>query len=224
MKDPLTPDHRGWPRQLDDLDEERPRQLWVSGMADVRLLALRSVGIVGARNATSYGLDVAGRLAAELTASGWTVVSGAAFGIDSAAHRGALAAGGPTVAVTAGGVDVPQPRAHTALFARISESGAVCSEAAPGTTPQPYSFLRRNRLIAALTRATVVVEAAARSGALNTAEWAETLGRPVLALPGSVTSPMSVGTHRLIRGGAARLVTDVADILSILEDDRPKSG
>lgn len=213
----LTPDVGGWPRQLDDLDDERPRRLWVSGVGDLRLLAVRSVAVVGARNATSYGLDVAARIAAGLTAAGWTVVSGAAFGIDSAAHRGALAAGGPTVAVTAGGVDRPTPRSHTALFARIAESGSVCSEADPGSVPQGFSFLRRNRLIAALTRATVVVEAAARSGALNTAVWAETLGRPVLAVPGPATSPMSVGTHRLIREGMAQLVTDTDDVLAVVE-------
>ncbi|MFN8126082.1 MAG: DNA-processing protein DprA [Candidatus Nanopelagicales bacterium] len=210
------PDDPGWPRQLADLEHDTPRRLWITGAGDLRLLAVRSVAIVGARNATSYGLQVAARLAADLAGAGWTIVSGGAFGIDAAAHRGALAAGGATVAVTAGGVDVPTPRSHAALFAQIVDAGAICSEAPPGRTPQAFSFLRRNRLIAALTRVTVVVEAGARSGALNTAEWAQTLGRPVCAVPGPVTSPMSAGTHRLVQEGQARLAVDADDILAVL--------
>lgn len=214
----VRPGGPAWPRQLDDLEHEAPPRLWVTGNGDLRLLALRSVAIVGARNATSYGITVAGGLAAELAAAGWVTVSGAALGIDSAAHRGALAAGGATVAVMAGGVDVPVPRSHAGLLERIRDTGALVSDRVPGTTPRKDSFLARNRLIAALTRATVVVEAGNRSGALNTAQWAELLGRPVLAVPGPCTSPMSRGTHTLIRSGRASLVRDVLDVLAAVGD------
>lgn len=213
----LHPDRRGWPSQLDDLESSAPRQLWVSGCGDLRLLALRSVAIVGARNATAYGIAMAGMLAAELSAAGWCVVSGAAFGIDSAAHRGVLAADGSTVAVMAGGVDVPVPRSHASLLALIAENGLVISEYGPGVGPRRPSFLERNRLIAALTRATIVVEAGHRSGSLNTAEWAALLGRRVLAVPGPASSAMSRGTHDLIRRGVATLVQDCSDVLAAVD-------
>ena len=183
----IRPQTAQWPQQLADLDSGAPTRLWTSGTGHLRLLALRSVAIVGARNATPYGMTVAGAVAAELTAAGWLVVSGAAFGIDAAAHRGALAAGGATIAVMAGGVDVPVPRSHAPLLARINDQGLLVSEYPPGTMPRKHSFLERNRLIAALSRATIVVEAGSRSGSLNTADWAATLGRPVLAVPGPVT-------------------------------------
>ncbi len=214
----IRPATAQWPQQLVDLDSSAPSRLWTSGAGDLRLLALRSVAIVGARNATPYGMTVAGAIAAELTAAGWLVVSGAAFGIDSAAHRGALAAGGSTIAVMAGGVDVPVPRSHAPLLARINDQGLLMSEYPPGTRPRKHSFLERNRLIAALSRATIVVEAGSRSGSLNTADWAATLGRPVLAVPGPVTSPMSRGTHRLIRDRSATLVQDADDVLTALAE------
>lgn len=207
----------GWPTQLDDLGEARPQRLFVAGVGDVRLLALRSVAIVGARSATPYGLSVASSLAADLAACGWVVVSGGAFGIDAAAHRGALTAGGCTVAVLASGVDMPTPRSHAPLLARISASGLLVSERPLGYLPRAHDFLHRNRLIAALTRAVVVVEAGSRSGALHTANCASTLRRPVAAVPGPVTSALSVGTHRSIREGQAVLVTDVSDVLELLE-------
>lgn len=210
-----------WPSQLADLDEAAPTRLWLEGTGQLRLIALRSVAIVGARNATAYGVTTAGSLAAQLTGAGWLVVSGAAFGIDSAAHRGALAAGGATVAVMAGGVDIPVPRSHAPLLERIRDQGMILSEYPPGTPPRKAAFLERNRLIAALTRATVVVEAGTRSGALNTADWAGALGRPVLAVPGPASSPMSRGTHRLIREGAATLVQDGDDVLTALEGTSP---
>jgi DNA processing protein len=212
----LLPDTATWPRQLMDLDTSCPTRLWLQGTADLRLLALRSVAIVGARNATPYGVTTAGTLAAELTEAGWLVVSGAAFGIDSAAHRGALAAGGATIAVMAGGVDVPVPRSHTPLLERIREHGLIVSEYPPGTMPRKSAFLERNRIIAALTRATIVVEAGVRSGSLNTADWALTVGRPVLAVPGPASSPMSRGTHRLIREGVATLVQDATEVITAL--------
>lgn len=214
----LLPETALWPSQLDDLESDAPRRLWVDGVGDLRLVALRSIAIVGARNATPYGIAMAGSLAAGLTAAGWTVVSGAAFGIDSAAHRGALASGGLTVAVMAGGVDVPVPRSHATLLARIGVEGLIVSEYPPGTVPRRHSFLERNRLIAALTRATIVVEAGHRSGALNTADWAATLGRPVLAVPGPADSPASRGTHALIRRGEATLIQDVDDVLAALPE------
>ncbi|HLR93036.1 MAG TPA: DNA-processing protein DprA, partial [Jiangellaceae bacterium] len=152
-------------------------------------------------------------LGADLTLAGWTVVSGAAFGIDQAAHRGALAAGGSTMAVLACGADQVYPSSHTRLLERITAEGAVVSELPPGATPTRARFLSRNRLIAGMTRGVTVVEAARRSGALSTATWAAKLGRPVAALPGPVTSALSVGCHDLVRHGAGTLATDAAEVL-----------
>ncbi|MDP4013026.1 MAG: DNA-processing protein DprA [Candidatus Nanopelagicales bacterium] len=205
-----------WPTQLGDLDSE-PSGLWVSGPGNLRLLALRSVAIVGSRAATPYGLRTAGEIAGRLADAGWVIFSGAAFGIDAAAHRGALAVGGPTVAVLAGGVDVASPSSHEPLIARIRDSGAVVSERPLGETPRAHSFLVRNRLIAALCRSVIVVEAGRRSGALNTARQAEELGRQVLAIPGPVTSSASEGTHELIKGRRAELVTCAQDVLELIE-------
>jgi DNA processing protein len=175
----------------------------------------RSVAIVGSRASTAYGEHVAGELAAGLGERGWAVVSGGAFGIDAAAHRGALAVEGLTVAVLACGVDRPYPAAHGSLFARIAEAGLVLSEWPPGCAPLRHRFLVRNRLIAGLTRGTVVVEAAARSGAQATAKRAHRLGKEVLVVPGPVTSAMSVGCHELLREpeGGARLVASAAHVL-----------
>ncbi len=218
----------GWPSQLADLEDHAPARLWVGGDGDLRLLALRSIAIVGSRNASAYGLGVADRWAADLAAAGWTVVSGAAFGIDAAAHRGALTAGGATVAVMAGGVDVAVPAAHARLLRQIGDQGLVVSEHAPGVAARRYSFLERNRLIAALTRATLIVEAAPRSGALNTADWAAALGREVLAVPGPVHSATSRGCHRLIRDGGATLVQDPDEVLArisaVTGQGRPSPG
>ena len=183
--------------------------------AELRVAAVRSVAVVGARAATQYGLHVASDLATDLASRGWAVVSGGAYGIDSAAHRGALAAEGSTIAALAFGVDVAYPRGHASLFARIrAEGGVLVSEFPPGATPTKPRFLMRNRIIAALTRGTVVVEAAYRSGALNTAAVARRLGRPVLVVPGPVTSAQSVGCHRLARGDdPARIVTDASEVI-----------
>lgn len=176
-----------------------PLALWVRGGARLDALADRSVAVVGARASTAYGEHVAGELGHQLGQRGWTVVSGGAFGIDAAAHRGALAADAATVAVLACGVDRAYPAAHAALFHRIAESGLLVSEWPPGAAPLRHRFLVRNRLIAALTRGTVVVEAAARSGAQATARRAQRLGRQVMVVPGPVTSAMSVGCHELLR-------------------------
>jgi DNA processing protein len=208
----VVPGDLEWPQQLDDLGDAAPWALWVRGTVDLRLQALRSVGVVGARAATPYGTHVASTFASDLASAGWAVVSGGAFGIDAAAHSGALAAGGITVAVLACGVDVSYPPRHDALFARIAADGLLVSEVPPGAAPHRTRFLVRNRVIAALTRGTVVVEAALRSGALSTAHDAERLGRPVLVVPGPVTSAMSQGVHRELRRGALA-VTSAAEII-----------
>lgn len=190
-----------------------PIALWVRGHAEFVPLLERAVAVIGARAATPYGEHCATDLAFGLAERGWTVVSGGAYGIDRAAHRGALAAGGPTVAFLAGGLDAPYPRGNAALFRRIADAGALVSEWPAGTTPQRLRFLARNRLIAAVSAGTVVVEAAARSGTSNTASQARKLGRVVMAVPGPITSAMSVGTHQLIREKDARLVTRVDEVL-----------
>ncbi len=204
-----------WPSQLDlpaPWSNQRPLALWVRGEADMRLSCLRSVAVVGARAATTYGASVATELAASLAEKGWTVVSGAAFGIDAAAHRGALAVGGVTVAVLACGADVSYPRSHDALLRQIGDEGVVVSELPPGCAPSRMRFLVRNRIIAALTRGTVVVEAALRSGARSTAGHAGHYGREVMAVPGPVTSALSAGCHETIREGAL-CVTGAADVI-----------
>jgi DNA processing protein len=192
-----------------------PLALWVRGPVRLDELVDRSVAIVGSRASTAYGEHVAAELGHRLGERGWTVVSGGAFGIDAAAHRGALAAEAPTMAVLACGVDRPYPAAHGALFGRIAECGLLVSEWPPGCAPLRHRFLVRNRLIAALTRGTVVVEAAARSGAQATARRARALGRQVLVVPGPVTSAMSVGCHELLRDEetGARLVASAEHVI-----------
>lgn len=190
-----------------------PVALWLRGNGDLAALTVRGVAVVGARASTTYGTEQAAQLAFDLAERGWTVVSGGAFGIDAAAHRGALSAGAPTIAVLAGGIDRHYPAAHAALFERIAQDGLLVSEWPPGCVPYRHRFLIRNRLIAALSAGCVVVEASARSGARHTAGRAEQLGRPVMAVPGPVTSAMSVGTHALLRDTEARLVTGVEHVI-----------
>lgn len=214
----VCPGEAEWPSQLDDLGVEAPHALWLRGPGDLRYGCLRSVAVVGARAATPYGIRTASDLGAELADRGWTVVSGAALGIDAAAHRGALAAtppesGAPTVGVLACGVDVPYPPRNEALLAELARRAVLISEWPPGTHPTRGRFLVRNRVIAALTRGTVVVEADLRSGSLNTAGYAEQLNRPVLALPGPVGSRMSRGCHRWIRDGRAVCATDAEEVI-----------
>jgi DNA processing protein len=213
----VAPGHAEWPGQLDDLGDARPLGLWVRGRPGLRMWALRSVAVVGARACTEYGTHVAATLAAGLAEQGWVVVSGGAYGIDGAAHRGALAAGGATVAVLASGVDRPYPRGHAALIDRIAEQGLVVGELPPGDHPTPSRFILRNRVIAALTRGTVVVEAACRSGSLATARAAQRLGRYTMGVPGPVTSALSTGVHELLRGEAA-LVTEAAEVVELVGD------
>lgn len=219
----VVPGDEEWPVQLDDLLrvptlQDRggpPIGVWVRG--PLRLDALAdSVAVVGSRSATTYGADLAGSISAVVARAGSPVVSGAAFGIDNAAHRGALAGGGRTVAVLACGADRVYPQAHRDLIEHLAREGAVVSESPPGWAPTRIRFLSRNRLIAALTAGTVIVEAAARSGALNTANWAARLNRSLMGVPGPVTSAPSQGVHQLIRTGAATLVTSGADVLELV--------
>lgn len=215
-------DDPGWPRALDDLDHVEPLHgtsgaplgLWVRGTGDLGAMCRRSVAVVGARDCTTYGAEIASDIGADLADAGWTVVSGAAFGIDGCAHRGALSMARPTVAVLACGADVDYPRAHSSLLERIADHGLVVSEQAPGASPTKGRFLTRNRIIAALTAGTVVVEAAVRSGSLNTLGWADQLGRTTMAVPGPVTSQQSGGAHAAVREGKAILVTGGADVMA----------
>ncbi|MFJ4619332.1 DNA-processing protein DprA [Streptomyces sp. NPDC088812] len=206
-----------WPRPLDDLGDARPLGLWVRGGPSLRMWALRSVAVVGARACTEYGAHMALTLAAGLAERGWVVVSGGAYGVDGAAHRGALGAGGATVAVLACGVDRPYPRGHTELIGRIAAQGLVVGELPPGDHPTPSRFVQRNRVIAALTRGTVVVEAAHRSGSLVTARAALRLGRHTMGVPGPATSALSAGVHELLRQEAV-LVTDAAEVIELVGD------
>lgn len=210
----VVPGDAEWPDGVASLPVP-PVCLWLRGPGHLAGLLGRSVSIVGSRACTPYGLHVAGEAAAGVCERGFTVVSGAALGIDGAAHRGALAAQSPTIAVLAGGVDRAYPTAHSALIDAIAADGVLVAETAPGGAPSRSRFLVRNRLIAAFTGGTVVVEAAVRSGALNTARTAAEIGRPVGAVPGPVTSMMSSGTHQLIRDGIAVLVTDAGEIAEL---------
>lgn len=227
----VVPGDPGWPESaLAPLDRPRGRRrggtggvatalrplgLWWRGPADPGRVLTRAVAVVGTRAPTAYGRTVAADLAAGVATEGFTVVSGGAFGIDAAAHRAALGVGGCTIAVLAGGVDRHYPRGNDTLLRAVADSGAVVSAQAPGTGVTRYRFLDRNRLIAALTGATVVVEAAARSGALSTAAWASALDRPVGAVPGPVTSIASVGCHLLIRDRGATLVGRTEDVVEL---------
>lgn len=220
----LCPDDPGWPDALADLDHLEtlhgtsgaPVGLWVRGKGSLAQLSAGSVAIVGARECTTYGAEVASELSADCADAGFTVVSGAAFGVDGCAHRGALLMNKPTVAVLACGADVDYPVGHSALIAEIAKTGLVVSEQAPGAHPLKGRFLSRNRIIAALSQGTVVIEAAVRSGSLNTLNWADQLGRTTMALPGPVTSQQSSGTHEAIRSGKAVLVTNGKDIVEEL--------
>ena len=205
-----------WPSQLADLGDAQPYALWLRGSADLRFSCLHSVAIVGSRAATAYGCYVAAEFGASVAERGWSVVSGAAFGIDVAAHRGALGTDGVTIAVLACGVDVPYPAAHEELLDAIAAQGVVVSEWPPGRQVSRLRFLVRNRVIAALATGTLVVEAADRSGALNTARNARDLSRRLMAVPGPITSDMSVGCHRIVREWQGVLVTSADEVMEHL--------
>ena len=208
----IIPGDAEWPTQLSDL-ESPPIALCLRGSGDLRTIALSSIAIVGARAASGYGVRLASEIALQLGERGWNTISGAAYGIDAAAHRGALLSGAQTAAVLASGVDQPYPSGHVSLFEAIRADGVLVSEVLPGVGPTRGRFLVRNRVIAALTRGTLVVEAALRSGSLRTAGDAMALNRPVMAMPGPVTSPTSAGCHRLVMEHKAELVTELDDVL-----------
>ncbi|AGZ53067.1 DNA-processing protein DprA [Mycobacterium kansasii] len=206
-----------------------PMVLWARGPARLDEVVSRGAAIVGTRAATAYGEHIAADLAAGLAEHDVAVISGGAYGIDGAAHRAALNCDGTTVAVLAGGIDVPYPAGHSSLLHRIGEHGLLITEYPPGVRPARYRFLTRNRLVAAVAGAAVVVEAGLRSGAANTAAWARALGRAVGAVPGSVTSSASAGCHVLLRDGA-ELITRADDIVELvghmgeLAAEQPRPG
>jgi DNA processing protein len=237
----ITPDDAEWPVLAfaafrGAAGRARPRGgppmvLWALGPARLDEITQRAAAVVGTRAATTYGEYVAGNLADGLAEHDVAVVSGGAYGIDGAAHRAALSADGITVAVLAGGIDIPYPAGHSALLHRIGQHGLLFTEYPPGVRPARYRFLTRNRLVAAVAGAAVVVEAGLRSGAASTAAWARALGRVVAAVPGPVTSSASAGCHALLRNGA-ELVTRADAVVELVgrigelapEEPRPTSA
>lgn len=215
----LVPGEAGWPVSLTDLGDAAPYALWVKGDPELLTSSLASrVTMTGARAASAYGVHVATELSAELASEPRILISGGAYGVDGAVHRAALATRrGSTIAVLAGGVDRYYPAGHHELLGRIAENGLVLSEMPPGAAPTRHRFLSRNRLLAALGGATVIVEAGVRSGSLNTAFLASDLGRPVGAVPGPVTSAASAGCHRLLREDFATIVTSAQDVTTLLD-------
>ena len=207
----LSPEDESWPRALNDLVAP---PIGLITTAPIRQSS--SVAIVGTRNPTSYGARVASEFAAGFVDREWSVISGGAYGIDTAAHQGALAAEGFTIAVLASGISVNYPAGNERLFAQIRESGALISEVMPDVKARPERFLTRNRIIAALSLGTLVVEAAFRSGSLRTAREAASLYRTVMAIPGPITSPTSDGCHRLIQERCAEIVTSPADAIELM--------
>jgi DNA processing protein len=220
----LVPGDDDWPVGVDELGDHAPHALWARGDRAILGRLERSIALVGARAATGYGEHVTIEAASGLADRGFTIVSGAAYGIDGIAHRAALASSGPTVAFLAGGVDRFYPAGHEALLTRIVERGVVVSEVPPGTAPTQWRFLQRNRLIAAASSATVVVEAGWRSGSLNTAGHAATLGRPIGAVPGPVTSAASAGCHRMLREMPAVCVTNADEMAELVPQARTTPG
>lgn len=215
----VIPEDPDWPEQLDDLGVNRPIAVWGRGERAKLTGLVRSVAVVGSRNASAYGAAVTRDITHQVSGEGWCILSGGAYGIDAAAHSAALTAGAgepPTAAVLACGVDRFYPSANADLLSRIEEHGLLLSEVPLGSSPTRYRFLQRNRLIAALSRATVVTEAAWRSGSLNTAHHAEGLSRDVAAVPGDVLSGGSAGCHKLIREDHAVLVSNGAEVLELL--------
>jgi DNA processing protein len=224
----VVPGDSEWPAPVDDLAQLEPGTddidkhsapplcLWVRGDRSLSEAFTRSVAIVGARAATPYGTQVSSNLAQDLATGGWTIVSGGAFGVDAAAHRGALAAGGVTVAVLACGIDRPYPVGNAALFDQIISHGLLVSAWPPGAEPLRHRFNIRNWLTAT-SSGTVLVEGTARSGGVQTAGRALDLQRPAMVVPGPVTSVMSAGCHAVLRAhAAARLVTSASEVITEL--------
>lgn len=218
----LTPEQSGWPAGVNDLGFHKPVALWCRGQHSALGGFENSIAVVGARASTGYGEHVTMETVSALAERGVAIVSGAAYGIDGMAHRSALAAGGTTMAFLAGGVDRFYPSGHDALLGRIIESGLILSELPCGFAPTKWRFLLRNRLIAASTQATVVMEAGWRSGSLNTANHAASLNRPLGAVPGPVTSASSAGCHRLLREYDAVCVTTASEMLELLPGFAPE--
>jgi DNA processing protein len=195
-----------------------PDRLWAYGHGSLTALTERAVGVIGSRASTEYGNFAASQLAYDLSGQGVTVVSGGGFGIDATAHRAALAAETATVVVSASGLNRSYPPAHAGLFERIARQGVVLSAADPDAPVRRPQFLVRNQLMAALSQAVVVVEAARHSGSLGLAQFARSLGRPVFAVPGPITSSTSTGCHQLLRDGQAQLCSSAADVLDALDE------
>lgn len=210
----LTPEMTGWPAGLSDLGDHAPMLLWTKG--DPGTLRSNMLAVVGARASTAYGEHVTHEIVEYGVSLGTVIVSGAAYGIDAVAHRAALSLGQQTVAVLAGGIDRYYPAGHVNLLTRIEEQGVVCAEVPPGVAPTRWRFLQRNRLIAALSQATVVTEAGIRSGSINTAGHAAQLGRRLGAVPGPITSATSTGCHRLIREYGATMIASRSDLQCLL--------
>lgn len=212
----ITPTSKYWPAQFEDLQLGAPHCLWLRGKSETLQLANQSLAVVGSRQATSYGEWVTTEIVSAAAAESIAVISGGAYGIDAVAHRAALATDTPTVAIMAGGVDRLYPSGNAELLARVIQNGLVISEQAPGSNPTKWRFLQRNRLIAALATATIVVEAGKRSGAINTAHHAMELGRPLGVVPGPISSPTSVGCHNLIREDPESLLTSAQDAINLV--------
>ena len=212
----VTPEDVDWPQSLNDLAAP-PIALLIKGQRENLALLENSISIVGTRNPTSYGLRIAGDFGVGVADHEWAVVSGGAIGIDAAAHKGCLVGEGITVAILGGGFNKNYPATHERLFAEICESGILISEVMPDVPAIPHRFLTRNRLIAGLSKATVVVEAAFRSGSLRTARDAAEIFRPVMAVPGPINAPTSEGCHRLIVERVAELVTSVSEIMELVK-------
>ncbi|CAB4759107.1 unannotated protein [freshwater metagenome] len=212
----LTPEDVDWPVSLNDLAAP-PIALLIKGQREYLPNLINSISIVGTRNPTPYGRRIAEDFGAGVADHEWAVVSGGAIGIDAAAHNGCLVGEGVTVAILGGGFNKNYPAAHEKLFAEISESGLLISEVMPDVPAIPHRFLTRNRLIAALSKATIVVEAAFRSGSLRTARDAAEIFRPVMAVPGPINSPTSEGCHRLIAERVAELVSSVSEVMELVK-------
>ena len=211
----ITPEDNDWPISLADLATP-PIGLVVAGDRSVLLKLDKSISIVGSRQPTNYGLQLSYSLASQASLAQLVVVSGGAYGIDTASHQGALSVGGLSIAVLAGGINRLYPLENQKLFKDITKSGLLISEVMPNTESKPYRFLIRNRLIAALSRSTVVVEAKFISGSIRTARDAAEIFRPVFAIPGPVTSPLSEGCHRLIAERVADIATSLDEILEVI--------
>jgi DNA processing protein len=211
----ITPEDNDWPISLADLATP-PIGLVIAGDRSVLLKLDKSISIVGSRQPTNYGLQLSYSLASQASLTQLVVVSGGAYGIDTASHQGALSVGGLSIAVLAGGINRLYPLENQKLFKDITKSGLLISEVMPNTESKPYRFLIRNRLIAALSRSTVVVEAKFISGSIRTARDAAEIFRPVFAIPGPVTSPLSEGCHRLIAERVADIATSLDEILEVI--------